>query len=177
MWRCVTCCIVLTITIHSISSARSAEEVGGVELFQLWNACRSIGLLVENFPSKDNTLKLNEEDIETTIRSRMRGSRIYQEKIDKEYLYAHVNLTNLAFSIELSFNRTMKLPFSTSSIQSHGIATSEFFPEYIESYAVTWTTGSVGTHGGDANYILSSISRHVDRFIDNYLRINNSACQ
>ena len=40
--------------------------------------------------------------------------------------------------------------------------------------AATWDRGVVGQGGGA--YILSSVSRLTDKFIDEYLRVNESAC-
>ena len=37
--------------------------------------------------------------------------------------------------------------------------------------------GSTGTHGDNASYILSSASQHVDKFIDEYLRVSADACR
>ena len=43
--------------------------------------------------------------------------------------------------------------------------------------AVTWHTGSSGTHGGDAGYIMSWLSQHLDKFLAAYLRVNELACE
>ena len=40
-----------------------------------------------------------------------------------------------------------------------------------------WETGSYGTHGGDADYILQAVSERLDRFILEYLRVNETACR
>ena len=42
--------------------------------------------------------------------------------------------------------------------------------------ASTWHSGAVGTHGDDASYILSAVSRYMDRFLVEYLRVNEEAC-
>ena len=44
------------------------------------------------------------------------------------------------------------------------------------NFATTWDSGAVGTHGGDAAYILSTLAGHMDRFLVEYLRVNESAC-
>ena len=40
----------------------------------------------------------------------------------------------------------------------------------------TWDTGATGTHGGDAAYIVSAVSEYLDRFLTQYLRVNEAAC-
>lgn len=40
----------------------------------------------------------------------------------------------------------------------------------------TWGLGSTGTHGKDPGFIIQSISSKVDRFLVEYLRVNETAC-
>ena len=42
--------------------------------------------------------------------------------------------------------------------------------------ASTWDASGVGMHAGDAGYILQHVSEHLDRFILEYLRVNEAAC-
>ena len=39
-----------------------------------------------------------------------------------------------------------------------------------------WRTGAFGGHRKDGNFILSSIAPGIDKFIDDYLRVNEAAC-
>ena len=45
-------------------------------------------------------------------------------------------------------------------------------PEFV----TVWDTGLVGTHGGDAQFVLGQISQHMDLFLTEYLRANDDAC-
>ena len=36
------------------------------------------------------------------------------------------------------------------------------------------TYGATGTHGGSGTYILQSLSKYIDQFIVDYLRVNDS---
>ncbi len=47
----------------------------------------------------------------------------------------------------------------------------------LENTATTWGVGSTGTHSRNPNFILSSVSQHTDKFIDEYLRVNADACK
>ena len=40
----------------------------------------------------------------------------------------------------------------------------------------TWNSGVTGTHGRDADYILQGLSELLDRFVLEYLRVNEAAC-
>lgn len=44
-------------------------------------------------------------------------------------------------------------------------------------FAATWVTGRTGTSGGDADYIVSSLSLLLDEFLEAYLRVNETACE
>ena len=44
-------------------------------------------------------------------------------------------------------------------------------------YAATWETGNYGTHAGNAGYIMQIVSERLDRFILEYLRVNETACR
>jgi hypothetical protein len=53
-----------------------------------------------------------------------------------------------------------------------------FVPDDVEvgliaAAAVTWNTGSVGTHAGDANYVVSTIDRHLEQFLQAYIEAND----
>ena len=42
--------------------------------------------------------------------------------------------------------------------------------------ATTWSTGSAGTHGGNASYVVAGLSQHLDEFLAAYLHVNEEAC-
>ena len=49
----------------------------------------------------------------------------------------------------------------------------------LTGYAIVWLSGSTGVYGAAAGsgFILSSVSHHTDKFIDEYLRVNADACR
>ena len=82
------------------------------------------------------------------------------------YLYVRVgvlvseNRRGGAFNVEVVFKKYLRDGVSEQN-----------------GFAVTWDTGSHGTHGGNAGYILQSVSEHLDRFVLEYLRVNEAACR
>ena len=46
----------------------------------------------------------------------------------------------------------------------------------LEGIASTWDTATYGTHGGNAGFILQSVSEDMDRFVLEYLRVNEKSC-
>ena len=149
--------------------ASAAEKVTRLDRFYLWNYCRPLNLTVEVLSDDARKVGLRESDIETAVRSRLRGARIYDEKRIPT-LYVNVNVVGLAFAIRVEFQRPVRVLNAPYWIEAV-----EMDPALV-NLASTWDTGSVGTHGRHDAYILSSVSRHVDKFIDEYLRVNADAC-
>ena len=137
-----------------------AEEVSDYDRFRLWHACLPMDLVVEDLNEEAAAIGLTRETITIAVRSRLRAARLYDADASSSYLYVNVNVVNPAYSINFAYRRLLESPL-TGEI---GLAT-------------TWNSGSTGTHGMDSGYILSNVSRHVDRFIDEYLRVNVDACQ
>lgn len=140
-------------------------------------------MLVVSLSEDARKIGLRTEYIETTVRSRLRRARIYDgvPRLDEPgwlgwrvrhlrygepYLHVDINVVSLAFDIEVGFRRSVKVQLTV--------------PEGMDplvGWATTWTTGSTGTHGDNASYILSWVSQYVDKFIDEYLRVNADACR
>ena len=79
----------------------------------------------------------------------------------RPYLYVRVgvlvseNRRGGAFNVEVVFKKYLRDGVSEQN-----------------GFAVTWDTGSYGTHSGNAGFILQSLSEHLDRFVLEYLRVN-----
>ena len=152
---------VLLIAAASLVLALSAqaEKVPRLDRFRLWNNCQPMQLVVESLDQDAADIGLTREAIATAVRSRLRGARLYGDT-GPQYLYVNVNVVGQAWALKLEYNKTV-----------FDLASGESFP------ATTWKTGAAGTHGRDSGYILSWMSQHTDKFIDNYLRVNEDACQ
>ena len=126
--------------------------------FQLWSACRPLNLIVEGLPEDAEEIGLTEERIQTAAESRLRAARLYDAEADHD-LYVNVHVVGSAFSIGIGYNKLL-----------HDEALD------IVGRAQTWDTRAVGTHVGDASFILQGVSEHMDLFVVEYLRVNESAC-
>ena len=158
----------LVLALVLTSPASAAEIVTEVDRFRLWNGCQPVDLVIEGLSDDARKIDLRKEDVGTTVRSRLRGARIYQEH-RLPYLYVNAFVTETAFSVDVEFVRLVEalLPFW-------------YKPEGMDPLtgdATSWSSESAGTHGGRSDYILSWIARHTDEFIDEYLRVNADACR
>ena len=139
--------------------AGAAEKVDAFDRFGLWYGCEPVGLVVEGLPEGAKAIGLSKSRIETTVRSRLRGARLYSDEGLRPYLYVNVNVVGAAFGYRMELNKWVK-----------DRASGEVF------WAATWRRGGVGTHGKKASFVLSAIGEMTDEFIDEYLRVNEAAC-
>ena len=142
-----------------IGTSVLAEEVSDLDRFQLWNDCRAMNLVVEGLNQDAAEIGLTREAIETAVRSRLRAARLYDADA-RSYLYVQVTVVGGGYNVNVEYKKVVVDP---ASGQSH--------------YATTWDVGGTGTHGRDGNYILTSTSQDMDRFLDEYLRVNADACE
>ena len=147
----------------------SNEEAG--ELFKLWNECRPIAFRVYlHDEDQANKIGLTREAIETTVRSRLRGARIFKDSPglrsrslspqDNGFLQVQVDLGDADASWSIRFEKLIT-DWATG----------------LTGWAATgWRKGAFGEHRDDGNFILSDIAPKMDKFIDDYLRVNEAAC-
>ena len=139
--------------------SRLDEMLQALERFRLWNDCETVWLLVGGLPNHAEDIGLIKDDIEVAVRSRLRSAKLYKQG-SKSFLYVYINMTEIAFSVSIEFFKTLKderLEFST--------------------HAMSWNSGTVGTHGKDPLFISNAVALYTDRFIDEYLRVNPDACK
>ena len=120
-------------------------------------------MVVEGLPDGAADIDLTEERIQTLAESRLRAARMYDAAALPYFLYVRVGVQNRrggAYNIEVSFSKYLRDGVSDQN-----------------GFAATWDTGSYGTYGGDAGFILQSVSEHLDRFVLEYLRVNETACR
>ena len=110
--------------------------------------------------------------MQAAAESRLRAARLYAVtgdsledvienvmKVGGACLYVYVRVVGAAFHVSVEYNKVVKDRFGRAN------------------RAVTWVTRSTGTHGRDAGFILSDLSRHLDKFLADYLRVNEAACE
>ena len=128
--------------------------------FQLFANCEPMDVWIIGFDNPDApNIDLTRDSVQAAAESRLRSARLYRST-SSLYLHIGVTLTERAFGVDVDYNKPVIDQFSGESFT-----------------AVTWRSGSIGTHGGDASYVLSYISRHLDKFLVEYLRVNEEACE
>ena len=96
------------------------------------------------------------------VESRLRGARLFKADIGLPFLEVGVNVGPRAFFINLDYQKRLFDPVSGR-----------------EGTASSWSDGVFGTHrsgSGGREFVLSGLSRLLDRFLTEYLRVNETAC-
>ena len=104
------------------------------------------------------------------MRSRLRGARIFRDNPDLRsqpltlerngFLGVSVYLDGTAVLWDMWFEKLM-----------------EDLASKVSGWTSTrWRRGAFGEHADDGYYILAGIAPAIDEFIDDYLRVNESAC-
>ena len=140
--------------------AASQQVSEGLARFQLFNECRPVPLLVEYLPSDAAAVGLTRERVRTLAESRLRAARLFSDEALGPYLYVNVNVSGRAFSVSVAFKKPL-----FDQVSGEGGA------------AETWNAGFVGTHGGYGGVIMQYLSEALDRFVLEYLRVNEDACR
>lgn len=172
--------LALSLVPASASGQESTVEQA-IERFRLFTDCSPVRVFVE-VHDYNNDLGLSEERVETAVRSRLRGARIY--RMTPEALAAMRGEDPVGWAAEM--RRLEQSPALNVEVVVSGPAYSVVFnmnqavsTRYtgFRGYASTWTRAAVGSnHGKDPGNVLGNVAELMDGFIDDYLRVNDEAC-
>ena len=154
--------LIAAFLVASASAGAEIDENAGIDLdrFGLWNECSPIHLAVSNLSEDAATIGLAKDTIEVAVRSRLRAARLYSTTESVALLLVRVNVVGLAYTVNFDYLKVVT-DYATK----------------IKLMATTWDAVGTGTHGQSADYILATVARHTDVFIDEYLRVNADACE
>ena len=137
------------------------QDVTSFEMFQLLNSCEPMYLLVTVLDDEDmKNVGLTKERVQFAVESRLRGARLLRSgTVSAPLLRVSVAVTRTVYDVNMGYYKRLWDPLT----DRYGLAE-------------TWTTGSSGTHGSKADYIVSKLSGLLDEFLTEYLRVNEAAC-
>ena len=155
MNRPLTVTIVLLLLISAPAGAQLASE-SGLETANY----KYVAVLVEELSADAGSIGLTKDRIRTRVELRLRSAGLTPGKDfskNETYLYVNVNVTRGAFNNRVEYKR--QVDFTTGNRRYLG-------------FSATWHTGRAGTHGRDAAYIMNSLDRALDKFLNEYLKAN-----
>ena len=130
------------------------------DMIQLGTECGPVGLIV--YVHDGDEIQLTEDAVAIAARSRLRSARLYPAPGTQATgnLHVEVLLAEIEFTYRLWFEKPQLDLISD-----------------IRSWSPTgWEGWVLGRHGGKASFVLSSIARQLDKFLDDYLRVNDFYC-
>ena len=134
------------------------------ERLQLFNSCRPMFFLVEGLNDDTEGIGLTREALLAAAESRLRAARLYPnglvdmaEAVTAQ-LVADIHVVGPAVHVSLAYRKKVTDEFGTAA------------------FADTWSLGVTGTHGRNAQSVVSGLSPLLDKFLAEYLRINAEAC-
>ena len=149
------------------------------ERFELFNRCRPMWLLVEELPEDASAIGLTEDAIRATAESRLRAARLYQseerwlESPDKARLNVTVSFLASPFR---RLNQRQGTTFGASLINVDFWRRLPDPRNGTSGMALTWRNASVYGVTDNSGSVLSFLSQELDRFLADYLRVNEAHC-
>ena len=161
MIRWLVACAMLMLTSAAV---HAAPDTG--DLFDLCPPAEGMGLVVESLHEGANRGDLTEAQIRNAAESRLRAAGIYAPKAEP-YLYININ-------VGPPEKGSRHFPFYAIRVKYKRALLDHRLP-WIR-HATTWDIGGAGR--GDSSNVLSGLSRYLDKFLVEYLRVRDSkACR
>ena len=137
------------------------EQPETIERFQLFANCRPIRVFVVVAMDR-STFDGLEARIRTAVEERMKATRLFAtDDVPIHALYVEIDgWQGYAFNITLTFKKWL------------------FDPIVSKTWlGATWLSSGIGmTDGTNPNTIFTAVNRHMDLFLEQYMRVNQAAC-
>ena len=151
----------LVLLVFATPSAAQIERPEMIEQYQLFANCRPMRVFVVvamDSPTFDDL----EAQIRAVVEKRMKAARLFStENVPIHALYVEIDgWEGYAFNIKLTFKKWL------------------FDPIVSKTWlGATWLSSGIGmTDGVSPKTVFTAVNRHMDLFLEQYLRVNRSAC-
>lgn len=138
-------------------SAGNSQEGAPAYDEQLFTRCAPLKVAI-GFSMTNTELSLTEETLSEPAETRLRRVRLFKPDA-AQFLSIDLNVVGSAFSLRIGLN---------SWIEDMGFGRG--------GNVLMWGAGATGTHGDEPQYLLDLVSRHLDEFMEKYLRVNEKPC-
>ena len=125
--------------------------------------CAPVNMIAPVTGEDAEEIGLTQDRIRTMAESRLRAARLWSEELASTYLAVGVAVFRGAYAYKVTFSKWVY-----DSSGSRHVARTWHRP------SAAWP--AIGTHGGDAGFIMQLLSEELDAFILEYLRVNEGSC-
>ena len=135
---------------------------------RLWNDCRPLDVLVADPSEYAVAIGLTKEKVTNFVHRKLETAHI-EDKDDTSfnvhrYLQVSLLVTRISFAIVVEYMGLLYIYLGND------------LDEYVETFGSLDQTVSVGSHFGKAKPIMQRLSKQIDHFISEYLRVNREVC-
>ena len=119
-----------------------------------------VAVRIESATVDAGSIDLTEDRIRTHVELRLRSAGLTPGDDlmkNKAFLYVKINVRGAAVHLAVEYAR--RVVFTTDDRPYRYVAK-------------TWQSVGVGTHAGDTAYIMEGLDAHLDRFLNEYLKVN-----
>ena len=119
-----------------------------------------IFIILERLDSEASNIGLTADSIYTRVELRLRSAGLTPDiegKNDDSYLYVNVFVVGAAYTVAVRYERRVNF---TAGDQQY------------KHYSPTWESLSTGIHGNNTANIMNSLDRRLDKFLNEYLKVN-----
>lgn len=133
--------------------------------YKVLKGINTLKVAIEDLSDYAVKIGLSEERLGTLIELKLRreGIKIIEEMpkdpnllVKIPYIYINVNVEENAFNNYLAISECVNL----------------YRDKFISCYAATWFIGETGIHADSSEYIASSLSELLDKFLNNWYKAN-----
>lgn len=121
---------------------------------------KKIEYFIESLDDEAKEIGLIENRIATKIELKIRSIiiELVAESSDQDgWLYVNINVVHISFSIKVEYCRILYYLIG----DQHYITT-----------GTTWNNSTTGTHGNNSEYIIQSLGEEIDKFLNEFLKVN-----
>lgn len=127
----------------------------------LVNIGSKFSVVIEGLTEDAKKIGLTKERLRTVTELRLRKEGMIitgpSDDPDIPVVSVNVNVVNTAFNVELCIKELIEIQRKSSPVLC---------------IVVTWGVGRTGTHGNDSEFVVFSLSKCLDRFLNNYYKAN-----
>ena len=151
-----------------VAAAQDSEDIESKwDRWQLFNGCPAMRLEVEVKQQVTVTgyFGLSKAGLLEFVESRLRAERLYTSDAEVEpYLY--VSVAGAQGNLEEYFTVTVTFYKPLTDVASGVTVTVD-----------SWESEEIQKHNNDRDYVLYVVTKHLDKFLDAYLRVNKASCE
>ena len=164
--------------ISSNVASTVVDVTSGEELskFELWTGCGSVKFTLGLLGEPNIISKTTKKRLETAIRSRLRGARIYSE--DNPDLIFYVAISVMPFKVgKEGEEKILSTAFTLEASTMVRVSRNKIGLESWASASRINHQWGVRSDINNDGYIDLAVASITDRFIDDYMRVNAETCK